>query len=307
MNMLNWRVFSMLTLAMLSIGVFTGSVNAENLTVRDVDGDVAVPVNPAKVVVFDLASLDTLSALGVDVAGVPGGNKPPYLKQYEDERYAKVGTVFEPDFEAVAALEPDLIIVGGRSGAKKAELSKLATTINLSVNGNSYFADAKNNILTLGKIFAKTEQAESIVSRLDQAAAELRSKTATAGTGLLVLTTGGKMSTFGAGSRFGILFGDYGVRPADDNVKVGLHGQPATFEYILEKNPDWLYVIDRDAAIGRDGAAAKQVLDNEIVQQTAAYQAGHVVLLNPTSWYSVGGGATSLKVAIDQLTAAHNH
>lgn len=304
--MLHQALRSAMVLATLSFSIAAGSAYAENVSVKDADGDASVPLRPAKVVVFDLASLDTLAALGVDVVAVPGGNKPPYLKQYEDARYAKVGTVFEPDFEAVAALEPDLIIVGGRSGAKKAELSKLATTINLSVDGNSYFADAKNNILTLGKIFTKDEQAQAIVSRLDKAAAELRRKTAAAGTGMLVLTTGGKMSTFGAGSRFGILFGDYGVKPVDDSVKVGLHGQPATFEYILEKNPDWLYVIDRDAAIGREGAAAKQVLDNEIVQQTKAYQQKHVVFLNPTSWYSVGGGATSMQVAIDQLNEAHS-
>lgn len=301
------RLMEKLAVAVISLGIATGIANAENVSIRDVDGDINVPLRPAKVVVFDLASLDTLTALGVEITGVPGGKKPPYLAQYEGEGYSKVGTLFEPDFEAVAALEPDLIIVGGRSASQKAELSKLATTINLSVDGNSYFADAKANILTLGKIFAKEEQAQSIVSRLDQAAGELRAKTAKAGSGLLVLTTGGRMGSFGTGSRFGILFGDYGVNPADKIVNVGLHGQPATFEYILEKNPDWLYVIDRDAAIGRDSAAAKQVMENELVQKTTAYKNGHVVFLNPTSWYSVGGGATAMQIAIDQLMTAHSH
>lgn len=128
-------------------------------------------------------------------------------------------------------------------------------------------------MLTLGRIFDKQAAAEALVAKLDTSAAALKAKAATAGNALLVLTTGGKMSTYGAGSRFGILFDEYGVTPADTNIKIGNHGQPASFEYILEKNPDWLFVIDRDAAIGQDKTPAAAFLDNDIIHQTKAWKA----------------------------------
>ena len=50
----------------------------------------------------------------------------------------------------------------------------------------------------------------------------------------------------------------------------GNHGQPVTFEYIKKTNPDWLFVLDRSAAIGEEGKAAKDVLDNPLVAETTA-------------------------------------
>ena len=57
--------------------------------------------NPEKVVVFDFGMLDTLDELGVEVAGLPQANVPAYLSKYEDAKYANVGSLKEPDFEAI--------------------------------------------------------------------------------------------------------------------------------------------------------------------------------------------------------------
>jgi iron complex transport system substrate-binding protein len=75
-------------------------------------------------------------------------------------------------------------------------------------------------------------------------------------------------------------------------------------EFILETNPDWLYVIDRDAAIGEKGASAQQLLDNELVRQTKAWKAGHVVYLDPVAWYIVGDGLTALQSMADEVSLA---
>src|SRR5690625_3747630 len=80
------------------------SASAEQVTVSHLHGETTIETNPETVVVFDLASLDTLDALGVDVAAVPGGVLPSYLAEYGKGDHASVGTVFEPDYEAVAAL-----------------------------------------------------------------------------------------------------------------------------------------------------------------------------------------------------------
>ena len=59
---------------------------------------------------------------------------------------------------------------------------------------------------------------------------------------------------------------------------------------ICEKtNPDWLFVIDRSAAIGEDSIGAKAVLDNKLVAQTTAWSKDQVVYLSPDSYLAFGG------------------
>lgn len=289
-------------LALTATSLLGGAAFAADIVIKHKQGETTLTAKPEKVLVFDLASLDTLSALGVEVAGVPGGGKPDYLKGYNDEKYLKIGTLFEPDYEAVNAAEPDLIIVAGRSASKYPDLAKIAPTIDLSVDAKNYLAEAKGNVATLAGLFDKKAEGEALLAKLDSSVADLNTLAAGKGKGLLVLTTGGKMSAFGPGSRFGMLHSAYGITPAAQTEHVGNHGQAISFEYILETNPDWLFVIDRDAAIGREGTAAAQFLDNEVVRQTKAWQAGHVVYLDAAAWYLVGGGISSMQRTVDQLT-----
>ncbi len=301
------RQFLALALAgLLALAGFGHMAQAANVTIRHAKGETTLSSVPKKVLTFDLAALDTLNALGIEVAGVPSGPKPDYLGAYKDDKYLSIGTLFEPDYEAVNAAAPDLIIVAGRSAAKYAELAKIAPTIDLTVDPQNYMKSAQTNVRTLAAIFNKKTEATMLLEKLDSSTAALKEKSATAGKGLLILTTGGKMSAYGPGSRFGMLHSDYGVAPAAQGLKSGNHGQAISFEFLLETNPEWLYVIDRDSSIGRDGTSAKQYLDNEIVHQTNAWKNGRVVYLDGMSWYLVGGGITAMQKTVNQLTIALN-
>lgn len=274
------------------------------LTVTHAQGETEIDGVPQTVLVFDLASLDTLDALGVRVDGVPGGVLPPSLQHYATSDVARIGSVFEPDFEAVAAARPDLIIVGGRSAPKYAELSRIAPTIDLSTDRTDYLASARGNVETLGEIFGKEEEAAEKLAALDSSIERLRAIAPEAGRVIVLLTTGGRMSAHGPGSRFGVIYDDYGLTPAVEGLDTGNHGQAMSNEFILEANPDWIFVVDRDAAIGREGNAARQVLDNELVRQTPAWQNDQIVFLDPVSWYLVGGGLTAMQTSVDQIFQA---
>jgi iron complex transport system substrate-binding protein len=300
------RTFLSATLtAALALAAYASPALAQEITVEHSQGTLKLAATPKKILVFDVASLDNLDALGVEVAGVPAMKMPPQLEKYGAESYAKIGSMFEPDFEAVNAAEPDLIIVGGRSRAKYADLAKLAPTIDLTTDQKDFIGSTRKNVETLGRVFGKQAEAKAEIAELDAALADVNEAASSAGKGLLLLTTGGKMSAYGPGSRFGVLHSDFGVKPArEDLASETSHGQPISFEFILETNPDWLFVIDRDAAIGRDGQAAAQFLDNDLVNQTTAWKTNQVVYLNGSNWYVVGGGINAVKANAEQVAKA---
>ncbi|EJF89266.1 siderophore ABC transporter substrate-binding protein [Bartonella tamiae] len=298
------------TLTALLLGALTAAVSfttpvLADTTIKHVSGETTITDHPKKVVVFDLASLDNLTRLGVhDIIAVPEGVKPKYLESYNDDKYIKVGTLFEPNYETVASLKPDLIIVGGRSQPKYNDLSKIAPTIDLTVSNDKYLSDVDRNVTILGDIFDKQNEAKTEIEKLNARLAQVSNDAKDKGKGLLILTTGGKISAFGPGSRFGLLHSGFGVIPANDHLKIGNHGQPISPEFILETNPDWLFVIDRDAAIGREGESAAQLLDNALVDKTIAGEKKQILYLDPQNWYLIGGGLTGLNETADQLENA---
>ncbi|MGE8688885.1 MAG: siderophore ABC transporter substrate-binding protein [Achromobacter sp.] len=282
------------------------AVAQATIPVKHARGETAVPANPAKTVVMDLAVLDTLHALGVEVTGVPSVAKlPPQLEQYADKRYLKVGTMFEPNYEVIHAAAPQVIFVAGRSAPKYDELARLAPAVDLTVNAKDLVGSVARNTETLAAIYGKQEAARQQLDALRASISDLNAKAAGAGTALIVLTTGGKMSAYGPGSRFGVIHDAFGVKPATTGLSVSNHGQAISFEFIAQTDPDWLFVIDRDAAIGREGVSAQRMLDNELVRQTKAWKNKHVVYLNGYNWYLMGSaGLAAMQQNVDEIARA---
>lgn len=279
---------------------------AAEKTVAHASGETSVPIPSEKPLVLDINALDILDALGVEPHGVPGSNLPPYLARYADAKYVRIGTLFEPDYEAINAAEGDLMIVGGRSRAKYAELSKMLPTIDLTVDDEHYTQSVRRNVALLGEIFDRTEPAAALDAALDRKLAAVRAKAAEAGTALILVTNAGKVGVYGPGSRVGWLHRELGFKTVEETIDDRFdRGDVASFEYILEKNPDWIFVIDRDTATGRSqGGAARATLDNELVAQTKAWTRGHVVYLDPASAYIASGGYTALNTLLDQIAQA---
>ncbi|MCY1222049.1 putative ABC transporter solute-binding protein YclQ [compost metagenome] len=277
---------------------------AETLKIEHSSGVTDVEKNPKTVLVYDFGMLETLDMLGIPVAGVPGAAIPPSLEKYKADSYPKIGTLFEPDYEAINAAEADLVIVGGRSQAKYADVAKIAPTIDLTSDDKDLIGSVKKNAEILGQIFGKEAEIKASVEKLDASIEKLRGIAAENGTGLILLTTGGKISAYGKGSRFGVLHDVFGIKPADAELQVATHGQAVSYEYILETNPDWIFVVDRDAAIGQQAQPAAALLDNELVRQTKAWKDGHVVYLDSAKLYLTASGLKSQQDIVDQLTQA---
>lgn len=274
------------------------------MTVEHLSGSTNVKMNPENVVVLHFGALDTYEDLGLQsyVKGIAASNTPTYLSSFENQDgLVDVGTIKEANIEKVNAVEPDLIIIGGRMAANYDEISKVAPTINLDIDMDNYLESFKDNQRIIGKLYDKEEEVERELEDIDTRIARIRSKADASGKkALIVLTNEGRMSAYGKGSRFGIIHDVFGVQAADDNIDASTHGQSISNEFIKEVNPDILFVIDRGAAIKRETASLAQFA-NPLVQQTNAYKNDKVIFLNPEVWYLSGGGLKSIKMMLDEV------
>ncbi|TFV67879.1 UNVERIFIED_ORG: iron ABC transporter substrate-binding protein [Bacillus sp. AZ43] len=270
---------------------------------------VEVPKNPENIVVFDLASLDTIGALGGEVSGAPLDSVPDYLQDALAEEAYDVGTLFEADLIEIESQQPDLIIIGGRSAALFEDLAEIAPTVDLGLRG-TYTETLERNATFLGEVLGAEDEAAAAVAEVEKGIEEAKAVTADAGTGLGLMISGGELSAMAPagensdarGARGGLIYDAFGVQPVVDDIRAATHGEPVSFEFLLETNPDYLWVVDRDAATNAEGAqSAEAVLDNEIVKQTTAAQNDQIVYLDPVAWYVVFGGIETTAIMIDDV------
>lgn len=284
----------------------TPAEEAGTVTVVHTLGETEVPKNPKNVVVMDFGILDAMDALGIEVAGLPlSGTLPEYLSDYANEEvYTNIGSLKEIDLEKVFEIEPELIIIGGRQASYYEELSKIAPTVQLSVDASDYMNSFTTSMNYLGEIFGKEEEVATKLEAVQASMKEIAEKAAAKDVnGLIVLANGDAFSVYGKGSRFGIIHNEFGIKPVDETIEVSTHGQNASFEYIVEQNPDYLFIVDRTAATGGEGTAPA-MFDNELIQSTDAYKNGRIVYLDPVVWYTSGGGFTSTEIMLEEINNA---
>ncbi|WP_282067316.1 siderophore ABC transporter substrate-binding protein [Bacillus pumilus] len=282
----------------------TEGTKEETVTVKDMlnkDG-VKIKKNPKKVVVFDMGSLDTLDKLGVDVTALPKQVVPKYLSKYEGDKYENVGGLKEPNFEKIAEIKPDLIIIQSRQSDAFDEFSEIAPTILMDVDTANYMESFKKNATTLGEIFDKEDEVKKELAAIDQKVDALKKQAKELKqNGLMIMANDSKMTAFGAKSRYGLIHDVFGITPADQKLEPSdKHGQSISYEYMVKTNPDYLFVIDRGAAIGEE-TSAKQFVENDYVKSVKAVKNNHVVYLNSDMWYLSGGGLESLTAMIDEV------
>jgi len=282
----------------------TGAAPTEELTIKHQLDETKVKKNPEKVIVFDFGSLDTLDKLGIEPIALPKTNIPKYLAKYEDEKYENVGSLKEPDFEKIHSLKPDLIIISGRQMELYDEFKAIAPTIFLGVDTEKYMESFESNARTIGNIFDKEEEVNKELSTIEENIKALNEKASKVdGKSLVVLANEGKVSAYGPKSRFGIIHDVFGFAPVDDSIEVSTHGQSINFEYIVEKNPDYLFVVDRGAAVDGE-SSAKQIVENDMVKKSNAYKNGKIIYLDPDYWYLSGGGLESVSSMVKEVESA---
>ncbi|RFU69038.1 siderophore ABC transporter substrate-binding protein [Peribacillus saganii] len=275
---------------------------SKELTIKHRLGETKVKQNPERVVVFDFGTLDTMDKLGIEPAGLPKDNLPKYLEKYKAEKYENAGGLMEPDFEAINEMQPDLIIISGRQQDSYEQFQEIAPTIFMGLDTTKYMDSFKDNVTKLGQIFDKEDQAKEELAKVEADINKLNEKaSASDKKALIILANDGKISAYGKNSRFGLIHDVFGVDAADENIEVSQHGQSISFEYITEKNPDYLFVIDRGAVVEGGHSSAKDIIENDLVKNTNAYKNDNIVYLSPDYWYLSGGGLISVAEMVSEI------
>ena len=290
----------------------SGEEKPETITVKSLNAnreevDLEVPYDPERIAILDMACLDILDSLGVgDRVVGSAGTSLDYLQDYvTDENIENLGTIKEADMEAVMACEPDVIFIGGRLSSSYDALSEIAPVVYLSTDTEIGVVESvRKNASTIAAMFGLEDQVDELMvdfdERIETLAAFAKGKTAIVG-----MCTSGSFNVLGNDGRCSMIGREIGFENVgvDANVDTSTHGNEASFEYVVEKNPDYIFVMDRDAAIGTDGAQlAQDIMENELVQGTDAYKNGQLVYLeHPAVWYTAEGGVQALDLMLQDL------
>ena len=310
------KLVSLLLAALMLLGMATAALAEaapETVTITSLNAErepveLEVPYDPQRIAILDMPSLDILDRLGLGDRVVGSATTTlEYLQAYAPgDTIANLGTIKEADLEAVMACEPDVIFIGGRLSASYDALSEIAPVVFLSTDTEIGVVESvRNNTTTIASMFGLEAQVDELMAgfdaRIEALAAFAEGKNAIVG-----LCTSGSFNILGSDGRCSIISVEIGFDNLGDGDVTATHGNESSFELVVELDPDYMFVLDRDAAIGTDGAQlAKEIVENELVMDTDVYKDGHIVYLaNPTVWYTAEGGITALDIMLNDLEGA---
>lgn len=270
-------------------------------------GDIEIKEMPKTLAVLEYGALDTINALGLNdlVVAIPMSvDKEGLAKQFPNAK--DVGAPRELDLEALATAKPDLVITGIRSQEVGKELAATYTVYDDTIDYAKYIDSAKQVNTDLAMILGASDKAAPMIEAIDKSVDALKAAAKDKGTAMVLMTSGGEVSTFGPNNRMSSLVFDVaGMKPAFEVTTNDRHGQVVSYEAIREANPDYIFVYDRDTATGKEGAQSAQVLmDNDLVKETNAGKNGKIFYPNTRGQYITVHGLDNTKALIDELTEA---
>lgn len=281
------------------------SYNAEQELV-----DLEVPYDPQRIAILDMASLDIIDALGLGDRVVGSASTTiEYLLDYvpgDLNDIANLGTIKTADLVEVAACEPDIIFIGGRLSSVYNDLSEIAPVVYLATDTEIGVVESTgNNARTIASIFGKEDEVDAMMAdfdaRIEAIKAEYEGKNAIVG-----MYSGSNFNVLGNDGRCSIIgvelgFNNMGVDAGD---VTSTHGNEASWETIVDLNPEYIFVLDRNTAISStDGnPAVQEAIENDLIKELDVYKNGNIIYLaHPNVWYTAEGGIQALDVMLQDI------
>lgn len=307
----------------------------ETVTVTDSNGNqVEITPNPTTVAIFDYGVLDMIYRVGFERTGielliVPTKETLPdefaYFANQSNDRVITGGTLFYVDWDVLDLVQPDLVILGARSFGMNAAGNRLNTEervdfVNSTLEryGGTEFlflahnaqvaqqlVDMQRNVDALALVFPQlADDLNRYMNDIRAQFAEIYTTVSEGEYRALFVSTGSptNMSVFLRNSRYGMIYDEFGFFPVqDEEIEwTDQHGFDTRAEFVLETNPDVIFLLDRSEVVGT-GAGSDNFLGDPIIQMTEAYQNGHIYTLNGVPWYTITVGFTGAEAMINDI------
>ncbi|MFJ3764865.1 ABC transporter substrate-binding protein [Streptomyces sp. NPDC090082] len=262
-------------------------------------GKTELKAAPKRVVVLDVGELDNVVSLGVKPVGYAPSEGDEGIPGYlaKDAGTPKsVGTINNLNLEAIANLQPDLILGSQlRAADKYDELSKIAPTVFSIRPGFTW----KENYLLNAAALDRTAQAKTALAAYETKAKKLGEDIGpNKPTVSMVRYLPGKIRLYAKASFIGTILEDTGL-PRPKNQQIDELAAEISPERIDEADADWIFTgVYGDAkATKKDSAQA-----NPLWRNLEAVKAGHAKDVPDETWY-LGLGVTAANSVLDDLRA----
>lgn len=277
-------------------------------SVTDVEGTVSrVPVAPRRVVALSEPTLDGALALGVRPVGTITGRGQSGLPGYLAEEAGDLellGGVAQPNFERIAAADPDLILVDGSSINNNPEaiaiLRKIAPTVVAGLAGG----DWRNTFTVVADALNRQDEGARVLADYDAAVDAARPRLAgQAGkTFSVVRWQGNSASLILKELPAGVALTDLGLGrpPAQDRRGRG-HSEPVSLENLDQIDADHMFFgtlggssTNNPGAGGRSDVAGAEKALREAgkvpgFSELVAVRTGQVTTVDGSLFTSTGG------------------
>ena len=293
-----------------SDGGSTGGGAGFPVTVETAFGDVTVDEKPQRVVALGWGDAETALALGVQPVGASdwlafgeeNDGVGPWAQGLYDTPPEIIGTL-EPSYEAIAALEPDLILDTKSSGdqARYDRLSGIAPTIGVPEGGENYLTDFEDQMDLVSTALGEEAEGDRLVAE-SEAAVEAVADAHPEWDDLTVTAATKTSEGWGAyieGSERVDLLEEFGF---DQNPEIAAL-TPNAGGFSVDISSEQLDVIDADVIIAFPiFIETTEITDDPQWQQLPAVKAGHDIVIDGdvSSAYSLGT-SLSRQYALDQL------
>lgn len=274
------------------------TAQAGSVQVTDMAGDAAtVPVPAQSVVATDNRVFRTLDDWGVQLSAAPLPLMDENTVSYPSQQgVIDLGNHREPNMEGFVEAQPDLVLNGQRFADYKDEIAGLipegTALLDTDVQEGQPLADELRRLTTLlGQTFGQQGAAETLISDFDTSIQRATEAYNPEETVVGLIASGGDLqySAPTTGRSIGPVFDMLNLTPALEREGSTNHqGDDISVEAIAAADPDWMLVLDRDAATGstEEGytAAAELIENSEALQGTTAVREGNIVYL-PKNFY----------------------
>ncbi|WP_296271807.1 ABC transporter substrate-binding protein [Pseudomonas sp. UBA6323] len=274
-------------------------LHASERTLDSAYGPLKLSGTPQRVIALGDSALDAALSLGVQPVGTlasrGGDDVPDYLKA-KAGKITLVGSVREPNLEAILRLQPDLVLASSElSRELYAKLSLMAPTV--VPKGNS-FQDWRETYAIYAQALGKAADGQQRIAEIDARSAQLRQRLPQ-GQAVSVVRWNPQGPVIMSSQLFvGQLLDDLGLRANELAAAQAQkpHSDVLSLENLARINADWIFL----ATLNPDGRKAlEDARKQPAFTRLKAVTDDHVVAVDGQIWSSSSGYLAAQQVLDD--------